>query len=138
MANEARVTSALSIQRDNLNYNVQGTFLADVSMSKGPRPGGVTVNADGIDIDFGTLVIPSLCRIAHVDGTDRIEYGIRAGTTWYPVGELLPGESYVLRLSRNLGEQGYTTGTGTTGTIHSLHLRSTGGVCEATVEAFEL
>ncbi len=71
------------------------------------------------------------------DSTNFVEFGIWDGTSFYPVGRLLAGESYVLRLSPNLGEE-YGTGTGTTGEgINTLRFKADTASVNVLVEAFE-
>jgi hypothetical protein len=56
---------------------------------------------------------------------------------FYPLIELLPGESYVFRLSRNIQEQYAGTGTGTTAPDNRLRIKANGASCVVLVEAFE-
>lgn len=44
-----------------------------------------------------------VCQLTNLDPTNFVEYGVQVAGTFYPVGELQPGETYVVRLSRNLG-----------------------------------
>jgi hypothetical protein len=128
MANEATVNSSLSVVRGNLHYQSQpSAFRADVATTRGAAPGGVTINTTGVDIDFGSLVGPSLCRIMHVGTTGIVEYGKKAGGTFYPLGEMLAGETYVLRLSRNLEASSQT-----------FHFKASAATIEVLIEAFEL
>jgi hypothetical protein len=53
------------------------------------------------------------------------------------LGEVLPGESYVIRLSRNLLEQYAGSGTGTTGPENTFRLKANEAAVAALVEAFE-
>lgn len=149
MANEARVTSSLQIfKRDESTEVVQldyqsrpTTFLATVLGSVGPTPGSVSVSVTGTDVNLSALAVPGgLCRVMNKDTTNRVEYGIydpQAGT-FYPLGEILPGETYVLRLSRNIAEEfsGTVTGTGTLAN-NSLRFKAYGGSVEVLVEAFD-
>lgn len=143
MGDEATIHSSLAIRKGNLNYGPSRptAFTADVGGTLGPTPGALTVDNEGDDIAFAELTTPSLCRIANIDSTNRLEYGIwdPEGVKFYPLGEVLPGESYVLRLARNLFEE-YGTGTGTTGAdTNRLRVRAiTGATCACIVEAFEL
>lgn len=140
MADEANITSNLRITKDNLEYSSQPqSFTADVSGTMGPIPGGLIVDTDGVDVEFTGLTTPALCRIMNLDSTNYVEYGIwdPENDTFFPLGEVLAGETYVLRLSRNLQEQ-FGTGTGTTGDdTNRLHLRANTANCNVVVEAFE-
>lgn len=140
MANEARVNSGLAINKGNLTYSaLPTTFLADVSGTKGPSPGALTVDATGEDVSFAELAQPGLCRLMNLEasGGSYVEWGIHDGSLFHPVGEIGPGESYVIRLSRNLGEEHTEPGTGTTGVVNAFYLRAVSGTCVVLVEAFE-
>lgn len=120
MSSEAQIRSSLQIRKNNLTYQSQPTaFVADVSGTNGPTPGAFTVPVAGIAVDLSKLTTPGLCRIMNLDLTNYVEYGIKdvSGVgigLFYPLGEILPGESYVIRLSRNITEEYTATGTGTT------------------------
>lgn len=140
MADEAIVRSSLQIKAGNVNYQSQPTaFKADVTGRKGPVPGAIAVSTDGTDVDFGELTTPGLCRIQNLDPTNFVEYGIwePATSTLYPLGELLPGETYILRLSRNLQEEYLGTGTGTSAPTNRLRFKANTAACNVVVEAFE-
>ncbi len=124
MANEARVTSQLHIAKGNLKYDSAqpATYMADVTVGKGPSPGALLIATAGTDIDLSELATPALCVITNLDTTNFLEYGIWDGATFHELGEVQPGEFYVLRLSRNL--------TG-------LRLKADTAACEAIVEAFD-
>jgi len=146
MADEATITVGLSIVSGHLDYQSRpASFVADVAGSKGPVPGAISASSFGTDVDLSELTQPGLCRVQNLDATNVLEVGAWDPTAlrYYPILELLPGESYVFRLSRNLSEE-YGTGTGTgtlaAGTGNRLRLRkSTGGAgtINALVEAFE-
>lgn len=117
MANEAFVQAALRIVKGKLTYQSQPYgFMADVSVANGPTPGAVTVSKYGTDINLSQLAVPGLCRITNLDDTNYVEYGSYDLDSpigqFFPFGEILPGESYVLRLSRFIGQQ-LGTGSGT-------------------------
>lgn len=123
MADEARIQSYLQIRKGNLDYlSRPNSFVADVGTAFGPSPGAVTVTTGGTDVAFTGLTTPALCRLMNLDSTNFAEYGVWDGATFHPLGELLPGETYVLRLSRNL-----TT----------FRLRANTASCAVLVEAFE-
>lgn len=143
MANEAEIRSSLQISKDNLEYRGQPTvFNADVTGTKGPTPGAITVSTAGTDVDLTALTTPGLCRIQNLeaDGGNYVSYGMwdPEGSKYLPLGELLPGESYVLRLARDIEEE-YGTGTGTTGaSTNRLRFKANTAACVVLVEAFEL
>lgn len=143
MGDEAQIRSSLAIVKDNLEYRSQPTaFSADVAGSKGPVPGAFTATTAGTDTDFSELTTPGLCRIMNLETANFVTYGIwdPEGHTFYPLGELLPGESQVIRLSRDLQEEmGTTVGTGTTGaSTNRLRFKAHTANCKVLVEAFEV
>lgn len=141
MADEAQIRASLQITNDPLEYRSQPTaFTADVAGIKGPVPGAIEASVEGTDVDLSELVAPSLCRIMNLDATNFVEYGVwdPEGGTFYPLGEILPGETYVIRLSRNLQEE-FGTGTGTTGAgTNRLRFKADTAPCNVLVEAFEV
>lgn len=153
MADEARIISSLQIQKRATDGTIildylsrPGAFTADVAGTKGPVPGAIKVSRNGTTVTFSELTTPGLCRLMNLDSTYMVEWGVwnPQNTEFYPVGEILPGESYVFRLSRNLREEYTSPGTGTgTGAAGSAEFRlkaewaaGTGGVNVA-IEAFE-
>lgn len=152
MADEAQIRSSMEIKKGKIDYrSLPSAFLANVTGTKGPTPGAVTVTVFGTAIDLSELTTPGLCRIMNIDATNYVEYGIRdpETETFYPFGEILPGESYILRLSRNLAFEYYGTGTGTgTGTgpdtgdvgaeTNVLWFRANTASVNVVVEAFEV
>lgn len=147
MANEANLTCSLSIQKQDgsgrllIDYNGRpSNFRADVTGTKGPCVGAIRVPTAGVDVNFSELTTPGLCRLHNQDATNFVEYGIREPATgfFYPLGEILPGESYILRLSRNLQEEYTNTGTGTSAPTNFFHLKANTAACNVLVEAFEV
>lgn len=141
MTNEGRYTGSLRIKKDNLDHRSFPTsFLFDVAGSKGPTPGAITAAVAGTDVDLTELTTPAFCRISNLDTSNFVEYGIwdPEGSTFYPLGEVGPGEFYVIKLSRNLQEE-YGTGTGTTGaSTNRLRIKADTAACNVVVDAFEV
>ena len=140
MANEVTIVSSLRIVTGNLIYQSQPTaFSAAMTGSKGPTPGAISVPIGGVAVTFGELITPGFCRLMNLDATNYVEYGIRDPgiNVFYPLGEILPGESFILRLSRNLLEEYTGTGTGTTSTGNQFWLKANTATCYIVVEAFE-
>ena len=149
MADEATIRSSITILKRDANGVIQlqyvsqpQAFTADVSGAKGPTPGSITATVAGTDIDLSELTTPGLCRIMNQDADNYVEVGIYDPelNLFYPLMELLPGESYPLRLSRLLGHQtgGTITGTGTlTAKTNRLRIRGNSNNCNVLVEAFE-
>lgn len=145
MANEAQVRSSLQILKQDgtiILIEFQGkptVFNADVTGTKGPSPGSMSASVEGTDVDFSELTTPGLCRISNQDATNFVTVGIwdPEGNKFYPIDEILPGESYIRRLSRDLQEE-FGTGTGTTGAeTNRLRLKADTAAVNVLVEAFE-
>ncbi len=123
MANEANVRCVLTIKKKDddtglqlINYqNLPGSFRADVDGYKGPTPGALTIPVGGKLVSLEELTVPGLVRIKNADATNYVEYGLydMDADIFRPFGELLAGEEYVFRFSRNLFEEYTGTGTGT-------------------------
>jgi hypothetical protein len=152
MANEARVTASLQIRKTSggitlIDYRSNPTtFQVDVDGVMGPTPGAMNISRNGTTISFSQLVAPGLCVLRNIDPDYFVEYGIwnPASLEFYPLGEILPGETYVLRFSRNLREEYTSPGTGTgTGAEGSSEFRmkaqwaSGAAGVDVSVEAFE-
>lgn len=144
MAPTARVNAGLQILGDttSLDYASRPTsFLAEMTGEKGPTPGAVLCSTAGTDIDLSQLTTPGLCRIMNVDPTNYVSIGVYdpETATFYPLLELLPGESFPIRLSRDLGWQyGTAAGTGTTGAkTQTMRVKANAAACVVLVEAFE-
>lgn len=138
MSNEAQIRCSLSIRTGSIHYASQPTaFTADVAGRKGPAPGAFTVSTAGTDADLSELTAPGLCRIQNLDATNYVTFGIWEpdASLFYPLGELLPGETYVLRLSRDLGEQ-YTSVTGTGVANNKLRFKADTASVVVLLEAF--
>lgn len=136
MANEATIRSSLQIFKQSSNLTVldyqsrPSAFTATVTGTAGPSPGVINVTTSGVDVDLTALTTPGLCRIMNLDATNYVQFGIWDGATFHDLGELLPGESFVLRLSRNIG---LGVGTG----YENLRLKADTDTCICIVEAFE-
>ena len=144
MAGEARVHSTLTIRKQSgsvvvMDYrHAGGVFTADVDGTFGPTPGAFQVSTSGTDVDLSKLTTPGLCRITNLDSTNYVSFGTYDPDTdvYAPVGEVLPGESYVIRLSRFLARE--LTGTGTLpGSNASLRFVAQNSPVNVLVEAFE-
>src|SRR5678816_4215564 len=99
---DVQVTSMMVIRKDNLYYQDQpSAYTATLVGTKGPVPGAISVPTTGVDVDLSQLTTPGLCRIANLDLTNYVEWGIHDGSVFHPVGEVLPGEFCNIRLSRN-------------------------------------
>lgn len=113
--------------------DLEGTFL-------GPFPGAVSVPLTGYDVSIPADVVPGMIEIWNQDATNYIEYGIYepASNVFYPVGEVGPGERYVWKLARNIGEEWASigTGTGTSGENNRLRFRPNGAAVNVFIGIF--
>lgn len=141
MANEARVNSGLQITLGELQYRSNPTaFLADVSGSGGPTPGTITVTNAGTDVDLSEITTPGLCRIQNLSSDYEVEVGVWNAdqSEFYPLLALLPGETFVMRLSASLNQEYESTGTGTSAELNTLRIKVlTGETAKVLVEAFD-
>lgn len=156
MSSEVRINCGMSIRKMSSdrqtalvghNSSVSG-FVADMTGAKGPVPGAIEVATTGTQVDFSQLTRPTFCQITHlgrVDGVDPtnvdyVQYGIwnPANNNFYPLGEIWAGESYILRLSRNIQEIYAGPGSGTeVGETARMMLLANGAAQNVKVEAFE-
>lgn len=137
MSAEAKVQNSLQIRKTDSTTNVvqvdyqsrPTSFTVDVSGAKGPLPGSVSISASGTDIDLSQLTSPGMVHFMNQSAVDYVDLGVYepATGTFYPLFELGPGESYVMKFSRNFGEEvsGTVTGTGTVATNNTLRARAT-------------
>ena len=148
MADEATIRSGLQIlKRDSTTgitlMDYQGrpqSFTADVDGTKGPTPGAITVSAvSGTDIDLSELTTPGLCRLMNMDANNPIHVGRYDPDSqrFYPLIKLLPGETYVVRLSDLVEDEWSGTGTGTTSTASTFRAYAENADSVLSVEAFE-
>lgn len=136
MSNEAQISSSLRILKGNLQYqSIPTSFRADVTGTKGPTPGSIAVSTAGTDVDLSELSTPGLCRLRNLDSANYVTWGIYDGAYFFPLGEILAGESYVIRLSRVLGSE--SPGTAGTGAGNRLRVMADTADCVVAVEAFE-
>jgi len=132
VANEATLRISLKYRKGNVDYQSGGgstSYNANVDGTAfGPTPGAITVSNLGTVINLSALNSPGLVHIKSLDTVGYIEIGIYDAErgVYFPILELLPGEYYVLRLSRNFGEE-LGTGTGTTEATNQLWAKVFGG-----------
>jgi hypothetical protein len=143
MSQEIRLQLSLQIRKGVLVYQSNPTALiADMLGSSGPTPGTIHVAlGTGLDISLSQIVIPGgWCFIMNLDPTVQptpnfIEYGINDVSNFFPLGELLPGEFAIFRLSRNVGKEYVGTGTGVANS--TFRIKAHGAATLARVEVFD-
>lgn len=140
MTIRARVSASLQIDNNVTDQHFSSrptSFTATVDDGTGPTPGLIDVPVSGVDVDLTAITYPGgLIRFQNFSTTNYVEVGSWDGAIFRPLFELLPGEFYVMRLARNLGNI-YATGTGTSGTdTTTLRLNANTSMCTCLVEAF--
>lgn len=129
------VRCSVTARKENLQFRNQITSFAFdfvTAAPKGPTPDYVSVPVTGLDVTFPLLTDGGgICVISNLDDTHYIEYGVWNGAVYLPLGECLPGESYIVRTSRRL-----QAGPGT-GNLGNLRLYAFGGTCRVRVEALD-
>jgi hypothetical protein len=109
----------------------------------GPTPGSILVGLAPTAIPLTQIqVLGGWCRLMNYDTRNFVEVGVLDPVThgFYPLLELLPGETYAVRLSRKLGvEYGTGAGTGTdvVGTGKQLAAKAFNAPVILLVEAFD-
>lgn len=135
MANEIQVNCSLSVTVGSLSYrSTPSSFVADLGIVSGPTPGNVIVPTNYVSIPLGGLIsLGGLCRLQNLDPVNYVDVGIWDGSSYLPIIELMPGESYIVRLARHLGEDAIGTGS-----IHPglLYARANTASVNLLVEAF--
>lgn len=140
MAGEVTIVVNMVVRKGNLSRNHSAGYSADMAGTKGPSPGAVTVGIAGTDIDFSQITRPSLCWLTNLSTVSIVEYGIwdPEGAKFFPLGELLPGEQFPIRLSRRLqSEVGTGTGTFGGGATNRLRMYAMTQASDVIVEAYE-
>lgn len=141
MSNEATVRSSLRVRfpDGNLDYSPPvRQFRASVSVERGPTPGYLNITTTGENVLFDELTNPGLCRIKNLDTANYVEFGLHDGGIFHPWGEVLPGEEYVFRFSRNFRQElDVSPGTGSTADVNTFFLRANTAACGVIVDCFE-
>ena len=139
MADEASLRASLQIIKDDLTYQSRpSSFNADVSVGVGSTPGRVLATVAGVDVDLSLIIVPGgFCRVQNVDTTNFVEMGVWDGVSFFPLMDLLAGESYIIRLAASLGDE-FGTGTGTIAAdVNTVRLKADTASCECLFEAFD-
>lgn len=138
MSSEISVTIDISVKKDFGDERISARFQADQNVIGGPTPGLILVPTTGIELDLSLLDTPGICTIQNLDPTNYVTVGVKdLGTNrFYPIDEILPGETWARRISRKLGKQYFGTGTGT-GTDNVIWLDADTATCKVVAKVFE-
>jgi hypothetical protein len=144
MAAEIQVRVSLSINKGNISYGPTrpNAFAADFLGNSGPTPGMVVIATSITVINLANLAtMGGWCRIENYDQTNFVIIGAydADAAVFYPVLDLLPGESIVVRLSRFLTKElTPSAGTGSVDIVaSSLAAKADIAPCNLLVEAFD-
>lgn len=132
-----RIQSSLQIKGTVVDYSSRPTnFTGSCVAESAPSPARINATPAGTVIDLSRLTLAAYYRIMNMDAVNWVEYGVYVASLgkFCPWGELLAGESYVGRFSRNIFKE--DTGTGHTDP-DSLMVVAHGGNVEVLLEAFE-
>lgn len=138
MADEGKARLSLQVRKDVRNFYKSLSFNFDITGEAGETPGEVLVTTTGVNISLSVLTsLGGVILMENLSEDYRVEYGIHDGLLMHPLGEILPEEAWLLRLSRNLGVEEQATGTGTTGIVNNLFFQSYGGSARVVLNAFD-
>lgn len=131
--------ASLQILKGNLNYqSLPSAFNFSLTNAQGPTPGNLLIAlAPGTDVDLSKLLaLGGYCFMINLDTVNFVTYGIHdaSNNTFYPLGELGPGEPYVIKLSRNLLKD--QVGTAPFASITTFRMIADTSPCYVRVEAF--
>lgn len=130
MANEFNIGASLKLANGSLKYANQVTaFRADQTTKKGPTPGTIAATTSGVEVSLAALTTPGFAVIQNTDTTNYVQYGLYISSTFYPLGELLPGEVNIVRLARDI----LTANTAAA----KLYLKANTATCSVLVQAFD-
>lgn len=140
MADEITVRVSIRVSKGTLYHQSNPTaFTADMAGTGGPSPGTIVATTAGTDVYFTGLTEPGVCTMQNYDPDNFVQVGIYepTGAVFYPMLEILPGEIWPMRLSRNLFEQYSGSGTGTSPQENKLRIKADVASCKVQVNAFD-
>jgi hypothetical protein len=139
----ASVTSSLQIVVNGVRIyqNTPTTYSPNIAGYNGPTPGAVSVGVNHTEPSLTQLTaMGGLCRLTNLDTTNFVEWGIydSVAGVFIGIGELLPGETIIIRLSRYLGKE-LAPGTGTAIIGHAVKfsLKADISPCIVIIDAFD-
>lgn len=139
MANEIQINHSMSITKGNLRHNQSESVRATLTGTGGPYVGTIDVPTYGLDVSLSSyLSEPGWGTIKNLDSTNYVTWGIRDpdSNRFFEIGELGPGESHPIKLSRNLFTEFVGTGTGTSALNNKLHFRANTATVKVLVQIF--
>jgi hypothetical protein len=145
MANEITLNWSFQARKGNLNVVRQGQFYANMNGTpRGGSPGNVNASIHGTDVPLSQLVSPAMILFTNLDTVNFVTVGVFDTTTstayphghFLPLFEIQPGESYPMRVSRELTED-IGSGTGSVAGVTKLRLKADTAPVNVDVECFE-
>ena len=141
MANQAVVSTSMSITRGSLNRPLTSNDVIVMTGLAGPTPGNVLAAVNHTVVNLTALTTPGLCRIQNLDANNTVYYGIYSShyNDFFPLGRLLPGMTNYLYLSDLLGKDlTPVTGTGPGDAFtNNFALKALTAPCWCLVEVFD-
>jgi hypothetical protein len=140
MADEATVYSSLQINKGNLQYrSAISAFRVTVTGTFGPVVGAITATTNGVDVTLSGITVPGLCEVTNLDTVNSVILGRwdPSNSRFYPLLEVGPGESYVIKLARHVTDEYEGTGTGTAATATTLRVKAENAPCSVVFRIFE-
>lgn len=139
MSDEITVSETMTILKDNIDEQTRpNRFLADMTGTKGPTPGLITVPVTGKVVDLSALsLMGGMCRFYNRDDTNYVTIGVYDGTNFFPFCELLPGEFTRVRLSRFINVEFIGSSTGSNSDVNSLMIIANTAACNVLVQAYD-
>lgn len=129
MANEFTITSKLKLVNSNLNFNpASSTFQPDQTTANVSLQ-TISATTTGVTVSLATLTTPGIIQIQNVDTTNYVSIGLYISSTFYPLAELLPGETWIFRLARDI----LTANAGAA----VLRLKANTATCSVLLQAFD-
>lgn len=148
MANEISISVNLSVRKLDstntitlVNYQGASSFQPSMAGSSGPYIGVIAAGQTTTNVPLSAVGGGGgIAKFTNQSGTNSIEVGLydASRNKFLPFMLLLPGESYLFRLSNHVGaEEPVGTGTGTAGTgVVSLALKGNAATVPVLVEVF--
>ena len=103
MANEFTIKSQITLTNGTMRHTgAPSSFQANQTTKFGPVPGTVSATTSGVTVSLSGITTPGIFSIQNLDTTNYVSFGLYISSTYYPLGEVLPGEIYVCRFARDI------------------------------------